>query len=113
MNQTMQLPPYVIAADQDLVSVKATDPSLQQALLQFGFLPASQDKADEFVKRTNSKSEKAIVFEFLRPLGVHWSRGKEWNPAEIFEWLRDQSLIKGTFKSIAWTSPNTWVTRDE
>jgi hypothetical protein len=113
MNRIMQLPAYVIAADQDFVSVKTNNPSLQQTLLQFGFLPASQDKADEFIKRTNGKSEKVVVFEFLRPLGVHWSRGKEWNPAEIFEWLRDQNLIKGTFKSISWTSPSTWVTREE
>ena len=113
MNNTMQPPPYVIAADRDFVSVKATDRALQQELLQFGFLPASQDKADEFIKRTKDKSEKVIIFEFLRPFGVHWSRGHEWNPAEIFEWLRDQNLIQGTFKSIAWTSPDTWVAREE
>ncbi|MBC7699614.1 MAG: hypothetical protein H7225_04265 [Massilia sp.] len=111
MNHAM--PPCVIAADQDFVSVKTNNPSLQQTLLQFGFLPASQDKAGEFIKRANGKSEKVVVFEFLRPLGVHWSRGKEWNPAGIFELLRDQNLIKSTFKSISWTSANTWVTREE
>lgn len=65
------MPPYVMAADRDFVSVKATHWVLQQALLEFGFLPASLDKADEFIKRTKDEPEKAIIFEFLRPLGVH------------------------------------------
>lgn len=109
----MQAPPHVIAADRDFVSVRTSNPALQQTLVQFGFLPASQDKADEFIKCTKDNAEKAAVFDFLRPLGVHWSRGNEWNPAEIFEWLRDQNLLQGTFKTIAWTSPNTWVTKED
>jgi hypothetical protein len=113
VKRAMQTPPYVIAADRDFVSVKTNDPSAQRQLLQFGFLPAPEDNAHEFIKHAKDKAEKAAIFDFLRPLGVHWSRGREWSPAEIFEWLRDQNLIQGTFKTIAWTSPTTWVTREE
>lgn len=41
----------------------------------------------------------------LRDHGVPFSEGKEWNPSEVFEYLRDLGLAEGGYWSIWWAEP--------
>lgn len=102
----------VIQADAEMVVVSVADTALQTELALAGFIRQGT-ASDLFARPVKDDAEKASVFSFLRERGFAWSRGREWCPAEVFEWLRDQKLIAGTFKAISWKSPTEWVVRDE
>jgi hypothetical protein len=53
------------------------------------------------VRRVAGDPEKGRLFEALRDAGVCFSRGREWNPCEIFEWLCEHGWLQG-FVQIAW-----------
>jgi hypothetical protein len=44
----------------------------------------------------------------LRDNNFFFSGGREWCPAEVFEYLREQSLLKGSYKKISWADPNNY-----
>lgn len=108
----MHTPPYVKKADTNEIVVLVVDATLQAELAQAGFI-SQGGTPDLLVRPVKDDAEKASVFTFLREKGFAWSRGREWCPAEIFEWLRDQKLLAGTFKAISWRSPTDWIVRDE
>lgn len=104
-------PPYVKEADQDFVRVLGAFPDTQVRLREAGF-EVAESSASDLIVRTTSLSQKARLFGQLRDLGIAFSRGREWNPAEVFEWLRNQRLISGGFTEIYWIGPGKWQTRD-
>ena len=106
------LPPYVRKADGDVVFVHVTDPAVIQALVGLGFR-VSSDASDTYLLPAASPEDKGKLFSELRDRGIYFARGREWNPAEVFEWLKDQGLIRGPFRSIAWKGPKDWFVRDE
>jgi len=58
-----------------------------------------------FIFETKNEMEKAKLFSWLRDKDVYFSYGREWSPAEVFEYLRKKDLIDGNFKVIAWKNP--------
>jgi len=54
----------------------------------------------------SSDQGKAALLSALRDAGVCFSAGTGWSPAEVFEYLRDEGLIGGVYRRIAWRSPN-------
>lgn len=53
----------------------------------------------------NGDLELANIFSHLRDLGLAFSTGREWSPAEIFEQLREKGLVVGQFTTIYWIAP--------
>lgn len=47
---------------------------------------------------------KAREMTWLRDHGIPFAVGKEWSPAEIFEYLRDRGLVAGGY----WSVGNVW-----
>ncbi|HFK2920582.1 TPA: hypothetical protein ACGY72_001751 [Stenotrophomonas maltophilia] len=90
---------YVQQADGNTVQVVLVDTTAQPALRALGFAgvppvlhaPVANDAA------------KARMFAALRDLGVAFSAGREWCPAEVFGWLRECGLLEGPCLRIAWT----------
>jgi hypothetical protein len=106
-------PPYVSKADGNEIIVKASPASSAHGFLTgLGFTPQS-GSADSYLLSVKDEREKARIFSTLRDADICFSRGREWNPAEVFEWLRDQGLLSGPFKSIAWKGPDDWFLKDE
>jgi hypothetical protein len=58
-------------------------------------------------------ADKARVMGVLRDAGVSFARGREWSPAEVFEWLRDPELLTGSFRSISWRRPGVFDLRED
>lgn len=95
---------YVTKADGKEIRVHVVNSSVVSDLLSLGFV---YDKnLGEYTIMTTDVSEKANNFDRLRVLGVCFSDGREWCPSEVFEYLRDQKKLSGTFKRISWRSPN-------
>ncbi|MEO6677972.1 MAG: hypothetical protein ABIO21_11400 [Pseudomonas sp.] len=102
---------YVTHADGNYIRVKTVDSSLKSALLNLGFF--SKADVDEYNIPTPNNEIKATVFTQLRTLDVCFSSGREWSPAEVFQYLRDLKLLSGGFRQITWTGPNHFVVTDE
>ncbi len=105
-------PPFISEASDDRVVVRnVTSEDLRSALAGLGFSRTGEpDVLDIKVKDEN---QKALIFKNLRDRNLHFSRGREWSPAEVFEWLRDRGLLEGRFRSISWISPDRWITGEE
>lgn len=48
---------------------------------------------------------------WLRDHGIPFAIGKEWNPTEIFEDLRDRGLVEGGYWSVGNFWPNGFDVR--
>ena len=97
---------FVEKADGDVIRVKVNDPSLSTELGAVGFVGALEDGV--FERYVADDAEKAKVFASLRLLHIAFSNGKEWCPAEVFEYLRDKALLSGEFVQVSWTQPGQY-----
>jgi hypothetical protein len=105
-------PPYVSKADGNEIIVEAVEAPTRALLTAIGFV-AQSGSNDVYLLSVNGEREKAQIFSKLRDAGICFARGKEWSPAEVFEWLKEQGFLTGSFKSIAWRGPDDWLLRDE
>lgn len=90
---------YVEKADDSIIRIRVIDPGLVASLGLLGFTR----KAECFVTEVADDLEKAAIFDALRLLEIPFSDGREWCPAEVFEYLRDKGLVGGDFIRVAWT----------
>ena len=102
-----QPPAHVSQADRDLIVIAAVDP---ERAARLGFTEASDGR---FVRSVGDEQEKANVMRELRDAGFCFSRGREWNPAEVFEWLCERGLLSGPFRSLSYTRPGEFRVREE
>lgn len=110
---TNSAPTHVCQASGNMIVVDTSDSQHDAMLHGFGFALQRVGSGRAFDLPVNSDKEKADVLSKLRDAGIAFSRGKEWCPAEVFEWLRDQGLTRGPFQSISWRGPRQWVVRQE
>jgi hypothetical protein len=97
---------FVTKADGQQVRVVTLNNALDFELKSLGFM--YDQGLSMYVKDTPDNAGKASLFELLRDLDVCFSDGKEWCPAELFEYFRELGLLSGQFKRVAWTDPNTY-----
>lgn len=101
-----ELKAFVEKADGDVIRVKVNDPSLSTELAAVGFVGSLEEGF--FERYVADDVEKAKVFDSLRLLHIAFSNGKEWCPAEVFEYLRDKALLSGEFVRVSWTQPGQY-----
>jgi hypothetical protein len=67
----------------------------------------------DVILETSERSDEAMaeIAERLRDLGLAFSAGKDWSPAEYVSWLKLQGLVHGEFTEIYWTGPGRWNVR--
>ncbi|MHC8365315.1 hypothetical protein ACYZT9_05390 [Pseudomonas sp. ZT5P21] len=103
---------YVTKSDSDFVRVKVLDAKIIEKLIGIGF--TNDIDLNEYKIITPNDENKAGIFNQLRELEVYFSDGREWCPAEVFEYLRDKGLLIGNFTMISWTAPHKYfITRDK
>jgi uncharacterized protein YndB with AHSA1/START domain len=102
-----RLPAHVVQADGDEIVIAAVDP---RGAAQLGFTDTSRG---EFARTIRSDAEKANVLQELRDAGFCFARGREWSPAEVFEWLCERGLLSGQFRSLSYTAPGRFHVREE
>ncbi|MCY7264248.1 hypothetical protein [Pseudomonas protegens] len=101
-----ELQAYVEKADADTVRVRVMDASLDAALVALGF--GATIEPGVYALDVADDVRKAQLFDALRTLGVAFADGKEWCPAEVFEYLRDMNLLSGTFTRVSWREPGRY-----
>jgi hypothetical protein len=97
---------FVTKADANVVRIKLLDSSFQSELSNLGFVFDSG--LSEYTFSVTGNQEKAELFDKLRALDAGFSSGKEWCPAEVFEYLRETGLLTGSFKKISWNGPGDY-----
>lgn len=97
---------FVEKADGDVIRVKVNDHDLSTRLGAIGFVGALEGGV--FERYVADDLEKAKVFDSLRSLHIAFSGGKEWCPAEVFEYLRDKGVVSGEFVRVSWTQPGQY-----
>jgi hypothetical protein len=100
----------VVKADGSDVIVNVVNDNIDSRIKPLGFVLDSV--LSRYVKSVADNKEKAKVFESLRDIGVFFSDGKEWCPAELFEYFREQGFVTGKFKRISWVTPSEFVIKE-
>ena len=95
---------YVVEASSSKVVVKAPHAGLHDVLVAMGF-EYRNNESGTYAITVKGDGEKAALFYQLRTHDFCFAAGPGWSPAEIFEHLRDEGLLQGTYRRIAWRSP--------
>ncbi len=97
---------YVTRADGNRIDVMLLNDCSRSALQALGF---TADEGDTLTLPVADDAAKAIVFIRLRDLGVAFSAGREWCPADVFEHFRDGGLLQGAYFRVAWRTPQQFT----
>ena len=106
LNESVELsllPGYVEQADGGDVRLRLLDQRLAASLCELGCLPTVDPAQFRFI--CGDEQDKARLFTQLRQLGLAFAAGREWSPSDVFEYLRDQGLLRGIYRRLIWTSP--------
>lgn len=103
-NNRMSDSGYVVEASASKVVVKASHVGLQDALVAMGF-EYRNDESGTYAIAVKGDGEKAALFDRLRTHDFCFAAGPGWSPAEVFEHFRDEGLLQGAYRRIAWRSP--------
>lgn len=97
-------PSYVRTAEGPVV-VYAADQATVRTLVALGF---SRRGSAQYARESSGDAETAEIFKALRDAQVCFSIGREWNPAEIFEDLRERGLLSGKYRRISFSGNGKW-----
>lgn len=97
---------YVRQADGNCIKVMLLNDRPRAPLQALGF---SAGEGGTFTLPVSDDAAKAAVFIRLRDLGVAFSAGREWCPADVFEHLRDSGLLQGAYLRVAWRTPQQFT----
>lgn len=101
---------YVRQADGNCIRVTLLNGRSRASLQALGF---SAGEADTLTLPVPDDAAKAAAFIRLRDLGVAFSAGREWCPADVFEHLRDRDLLTGPYLRLAWHTPQQFTVTQE
>jgi len=90
---------YVRQADGNCIKVMLFNGRSRASLQSLGFTAGDENTLTLPVP---DDAAKAAVFLRLRDLGVAFSAGREWCPADVFEHLRDRGALEGPYLRVAW-----------
>jgi hypothetical protein len=108
MEMNSSIKAYVKEAALDDVVVWSSSNEFSNVLLVNGF---ARKEESIFTYTTTSDENKAKLFTWLRDNDVLFSDGREWNPSEVFEYLREKKLLSGSYQRITWVGQDVFQVR--
>jgi hypothetical protein len=67
------------------------------------------EQGDDLIMPIQNADDRIKVLVRLIELGALFSAGRDWSPAELVEYYREQGLISGPYRVIEWTSPEQFL----
>ncbi len=95
---------YVVKADDLKIRIKVLSQQSEKDILGLGF--SFDEPLSEYILAVTDNDQKAKIFALLRDMNICFSAGREWSPAEVFEYLRESGKLSGSYKRISWYAPN-------
>jgi len=97
---------YVVKADDLKIRIKILSQQSEKDILELGF--SLDETSSEYILAVTDNDQKAKVFSRLRDMDICFSAGREWSPAEVFEYLREAGILSGSYKRVSWYAPNEY-----
>jgi hypothetical protein len=104
---------FVSEAASSQVVVKLTDNAVLKKLTDFGFGVVSNGIPTILSITVSDENAKARTLSMLRDERLCFSAGPNWCPADVFEYLRDQGMLSGPYRRIAWHGPGSPVITED
>lgn len=84
--------------------VACDKPRAKQALEALGFLP----EINQFVREiVDDADRQALVLELIR-MDALFAAGRDWSPSELVDFYREKGIISQGYRTVAWTSPESY-----
>ena len=88
------------------IVAQCDDLKLQQILISLGFI---KEQNDFLIKRIDTEEERIhIIKNLMQNYQVLFSDGRDWSPAELILYYRDQGIINGKIKIISWLNKDKY-----
>ena len=68
---------------------------------------------DRFERPIADEADRERLIRSLIDLRALFVRGRDWSPAEVADYLRDQGKINGPFRRIMWRTPVEYLVSEE
>jgi len=100
-----KLQAYVTSAHSDYIYMRIFDETLKKLAEERGYLDVGKDTwGKDF-----NEEEKVAEMAYLRDIGMPFSIGPGWPPADVFEYLVEQGKLNGPYKRISWSGPGKYT----
>lgn len=84
--------------------VACDKPRAEQALEALGFSP----ERDQFVREiVDDADRQGLVLGLIR-MDALFAAGRDWSPSELLDFYREQGVISQRYRTVAWTSPESY-----
>ena len=80
----------------------------EQLLLALGF----SREGDQLVRSISDDTDRRFVIWALIDMNSLFSGGRDWSPAELLSFYREQGLVDRDYRVITWTNPWTYSVVD-
>lgn len=92
----------------DYVRIFCKDPKYINSLLALGF----HVDGDQLVKPIVEDAERQQLIHELIKLRAVFSAGRDWSPAELLDYYREQGIVRQSYRVIAWRGQDSFQIRD-
>lgn len=87
--------------------VVCTCPAREHDLRSIGF----ERIGSYFQYEVKDQTDRERLVKELLMLGAVFSAGRDWSPSEVVGFYRDQGIVVGPYREIAWTGPDQYSVR--
>lgn len=89
----------------DIARVHAANSVHKSELVRIGFM----GQKDDLMLPLQSVDDRVSVLVKLIELGALFSAGRDWSPADLVQYYREQGFINGSYRVIEWSSPRQFL----
>jgi hypothetical protein len=84
------------------------NPAVETKLFALGF----NFEQDQLVRAISDAEDRKNLVNSLIRLGAIFAGGRDWSPADLVDYYREQGTISTSYRTITWTSPEKYVIVD-
>jgi hypothetical protein len=83
-------------------------PEAEASLIALGFIL----EGDQMVRKISDIADRLKIVGELIELGALFASGRDWSPAELVDFYREQRMILTGYRRISWKGPNQYLIAD-
>jgi len=96
---------YVASVDSDSISIEIFDDTIKSMMEERGYCHVEKSTWRKYL----DEKEQLEEMTYLRDIGIPFSEGQGWPPADVFEYLVEQGQLSWPYKCIAWSAPGKYT----
>ena len=90
-----------IAGNKASLQLNKDDPVLEQVLISLGF----SHENEQLVRLIVDDKDRQKLVQKLIDMDAIFSSGRDWSPAALVEYYRDQGVVNQHYRIVSWNSP--------